>query len=100
MKLETVFSDQRYVEVDGVHYFYQQAIAIYNCPNRKIAQFAFTKLVDKIDQAPPISDVNSAEPRTRKPKRAEITASLPHKGVSNGAVEATRRRLELLRSVA
>lgn len=101
-RLEALFDDEddTYIAVEVTYDTYQQIITIYEQKDKKLASFAFDKLIEKISSTLPPGLKELGElGRTLKRRRDDVLAYFEHRA-SNGPVEAINERLEHLRGIA
>lgn len=99
-KLNTVLAVEDHAAVDVTHHIYQDIIAAYGHPNKKIGKRWMYKVLCRIRTGLPTGVQELGQlGRTTWKRRHEILAYFDH-GVSNGPVEAINGRLEHLRGIA
>lgn len=99
-KLDAVFADERHTAVDVTHWTYQDIIAAYEHPDRRVGKRWMYKIMCRIRKDLPAGVQELGQlGRTMWKRRAEILAYFDT-GASNGPVEAINGRLEHLRGIA
>ena len=99
-KLDAVFADEQHTAVDVTHWTYQDIIAAYEHPDRRVGKRWMYKVMCRIRKDLPAGVQELGQlGRTMWKRRAEILAYFDT-GASNGPVEAINGRLEHPRGIA
>ncbi|MFC4140720.1 MULTISPECIES: ISL3 family transposase [unclassified Microbacterium] len=100
-RLETLFADDRHVEVEATHGIYQRMITAYREPDRRLGKFVMQQLINDVSTGVPTALIEIRKLGNTLSKRAaDILAYFDRPGTSNGPTEAINGRLEHLRGSA
>lgn len=100
-RLQTVFADDKHVEIEATWGIYQKVIAAYRDPNKTTGRKTMTAVVASVRTAVPKALVEiHTFGRTMSRRAADILAYFDRPGTSNGPTEAINGRLEHLRGSA
>ncbi|GAA3613801.1 hypothetical protein GCM10022223_32490 [Kineosporia mesophila] len=100
-RLQTLFTDDRHVEVEATWGIYQRMITAYREPDRAVARSRMKKLIADMSAGVPKSLVElTTLGRTLKKRADDVLAHFDHPRTSNGPTGALNGRLEHLRGSA
>ncbi len=100
-RLEALFANDDYVEVQVTWAVYQQMISAYRHPDRSSGRKILVKLIDSLSRGVPAELIELRRlGRTLKRRAGDILAYFDRPGTSNGPTEAINGRLEHLRGSA
>jgi transposase len=100
-RLTALFADDEHVEVQATWGIYQQMIAAYREPDRKLGKQMMTKLIGSVSAGVPAALTELVTlGRTLKKRAGDVLAYFDRPGTSNGPTEAINGRLEHLRGSA
>jgi transposase len=100
-RLQTLFADERHVEVEATWGIYQRMITAYREPDRTTGKKLMASLITSISSGVPkaLSEITTLG-RTLVKRAADVLAYFDRPGTSNGPTEAINGRLEHLRGSA
>jgi len=100
-RLGALFADDAHVEVEATWAIYQQMVAAYRDPDRKVGRAMMEKLIASLNTGVPgqLKELITLG-RTLNRRAADILAYFDRPGTSNGPTEAINGRLEHLRGSA
>ena len=100
-RLDTLFADDRHVEVEATWGVYQRMITAYRATSRAEGKKIMARLIEAIGTSVPSSLVEVTRlGRTLTKRRDDVLAFFDHHGSNNGPTEAINGRLEHLRGTA
>lgn len=100
-RLETLFADDRHVEVEATHGIYQRMITAYREPDHRLGKFVMQQLINDVSTGVPTALIEIRKlGNTLNKRAADILAHFDRPGTSNGPTEAINGRLEHLRGSA
>ena len=100
-RLETLFADEKHVEVEATHGIYQRMVTAYRQEDRKLGKFLMQSVIDTVADGVPASLVEVRKlGRTLAKRAADVLAYFDRPRTSNGPTEAINGRLEHLRGSA
>ena len=99
--IETLFADERHVEVAAIWGVYQDMITSYRESDRGLGRFFLEHTINRISERVPAEMIEIRKlARTLKHRAADVLSYFDHPGTSNGPTEAINGRLEHLRGTA
>jgi transposase len=100
-RLNTLFADERYAEVEATWGIYQKTILAYRAKDKTFGHWYLEQVIDTIQTGIPAALVEVKKlADTLTKRRADVLAFFDHPGTSNGPTEAINGRLEYLRGIA
>ncbi len=100
-RLEALFDDDLYVQVEATWGVYQHVVAAYRDPDKQAGRTRLKKVIDAISRGLPAGLTELVTlGRTLKKRATDVLAYFDHPGTSNGPTEAINGRLEHLRGSA
>jgi transposase len=100
-RLEALFADERYAEVEATWGVYQKTILAYRHQDKQFGRWYLQQTIEAITTAVPATLVEIRKLAvTLTKRRDDILAFFDHPGTSNGPTEAINGRLEHLRGIA
>ena len=99
--IETLFADERHLEVAAIWGVYQDMITAYREQDRGLGRFFLEHTINRISEGVPTEMIEIRKlARTLKHRAVDILSYFDHPGTSNGPTEAINGRLEHLRGTA
>jgi transposase len=100
-RLDALFADERYAEVEATWGVYQRTILAYRNQDKKFGRWFMNETITAITAAvpPPLIEVKKLA-NTLAKRRGDVLAFFDNPGTSNGPTEAINGRLEYLRGIA
>jgi transposase len=100
-RLDALFADERYAEVEATWGIYQKTILAYRAQDKKFGHWYLEQMITTIATGVPAALIEVKKlAATLNKRRADILAFFDHPGTSNGPTEAINGRLEYLRGIA
>src|SRR5690606_41733279 len=100
-RLETLFADDRHVEVEATHGIYQRMITAYREPDRRLGKFVMQQVIEAVSTGVPAALIEVRKLGSTLSRRAaDMLAYFDRPGTSNGPTEAMHGRLEHRRGSA
>jgi transposase len=100
-RLQTLFADERYGEVEATWGVYQKTILAYRHEDKTFGRWYLDHMIHAITTDVPIALVEVKKLAvTLSKRRGDVLAYFDHPGTSNGPTEAINGRLEYLRGIA
>jgi transposase len=100
-RLDALFTDERYAEVQATWGIYQKTILAYRNENKAFGRWFLNQMIDTITTGVPPALIEVKKLAvTLSRRRDDVLAFFDHPGTSNGPTEAINGRLEYLRGIA